>query len=128
MEQLNIINCDFEDVTFENTRLSYSHLNIRSGKRSGSFKGVIFRNSQLNETRFSFPTIENCIFDSCNLYAADFDGSRFMKCKFMGEVNSPWFRKHSIKEFEPNFILNQVDKTKFTNEMQDVDFYRGTIR
>jgi uncharacterized protein YjbI with pentapeptide repeats len=128
LEQLNIINCDFENVSFENTRLSYSYLNIRSGTRSGSFKDVIFRNSQLNETRFSFPTIENCVFDSCNLYAADFDGSRFTNSKFIGEVNSSWFRKHSIKEFEPNFILNQVNKKKFANEMKDVDFLEAILK
>jgi hypothetical protein len=62
------------------------------------------------------------------LYAADFDGSRFVNCKFIGEVNSPWFRKHSIKEFEPNFILNQVNKKKFANEMQEVDFLEATLK
>ena len=51
-----------------------------------------------------------------------------MNCKFTGEVNSPWFRKHSIKEFEPNFILNQVDKKKFTNEMQNVDFSEAILK
>jgi uncharacterized protein YjbI with pentapeptide repeats len=128
MEQVVITNCDFEDVEFINTRLSYSHLNIRTGKKSGSFKNVAFRKSKLNETYFSFPTIEDCCFEDCNLYAADFDGSRFKNCKFKGEVNSAWFRRHSIREFEPNYFLNQVDKTKFTNEMDNVDFSEAVLK
>ena len=128
MVQVTMTNCDFEDVEFLNTRLSYSHLNIRTGKKSGSFKKVTFKKSKLNETRFSFPTIEDCSFEDCNLYAADFDGSRFKNCKFIGEVNSPWFRRHSINEFEPNYLLNQIDKTKFTNEMDNVDFSAATLK
>ena len=128
LEQLRITNCAFENVLFQNTKLSYSYLNIRNGTKSGSFKNVTFKNSQLNETRFSFPTIEDCIFDSCNLHAADFDGGRFKDCKFIGEVNSPWFRKHSIKEFEPNLIFNQVNKRLFTNEMQNIDFSAATLK
>lgn len=128
MEQVTVINCDFQDVEFSNTRLSYSHLNIRTGNKSGSFKNVTFKKSNLNETRFSFPIIEDCNFEDCNLYAADFDGSRFKNCKFIGEVNSPWFRRHSIKEFEPNYLLNKVDKTKFTNEMDNVDFSAATLK
>ncbi|HWA33639.1 MAG TPA: pentapeptide repeat-containing protein [Cyclobacteriaceae bacterium] len=128
MEQVTVRNCDFEDVEFFNTRLSYSHLNIRTGKKSGSFKNVTFKKSKLNETRFSFPTIEDCNFEDCNLYATDFDGSRFKNCKFIGEVNSPWFRRHSIREFEPNYLLNQVEKTKFTNEMDNVDFSAATLK
>lgn len=128
MEQLRVTNCNFENVEFLNTRLSYSHLNIRTGKKSGSFKNVTFKKSNLNETRFSFPTIEDCSFEDCNLYAADFDGSRLKNCKFIGEVNSPMFRRHSIREFEPNFLLNQVDKTKFTNEMDNVDFSAATLK
>jgi uncharacterized protein YjbI with pentapeptide repeats len=128
MEQVRVTNCNFEDVEFTNTRLSYSHLNIRTGKKSGSFKNVAFKKSKLNETWFSFPTRENCYFEDCNLYAADFDGSRFKYCKFIGEVNSPWFRRNSIREFEPNYLLNQVDKTKFTNEMDNVDFSTATLK
>jgi uncharacterized protein YjbI with pentapeptide repeats len=128
MEQIRVVNCDFENVEFSNSRLSFSHLNIRSGKKSGSFKNVIFRKSQLNETWFSFPTIEDCLFEDCNFHAADFDGSRFKNCKFIGEVNSPWFRRHSIREFEPNYFLNQVDKSQFTNEMDSVDFSEAILK
>lgn len=122
LEQLRISNCSFENVTFNNSRLSYSYLNIRSGKKSGYFKNVVFKKSQLNETLFSFPRFDNCLFDDCNLHAANFDGSRFKDCKFAGKLNSPWFRKHSIMEYEPYLIFNRINKKQFVNEMLNVDF------
>lgn len=127
-EQWVCINCDFENIVFKNTRLSYSLLNIRSGKFSGTFQNVQFINSQLNETRFSFPIFNNCLFDNCNLYAADFDGSRFINTKFIGTVNNPLFRKHSCKEFKPNLFFNRIDKSSFVNEMKEVDFTAAILK
>lgn len=127
MQEMTITNCEFEDVEFNNTKLSYSYLNIRSGKNSGSFKNVKFKKTHLNETRFSFPKFENCSFEDCNFHAADFDGSRFKECNFKGKVNSPWFRKHSIKEFEPNYFINQIDKRKIENEMENIDFSKAIL-
>ncbi len=128
LQQLELIACGFEDVLFHDARLSYSFMNIRDGKESGYFRHVRFSKSKLNETRFSFPTIEDCQFDNCNLYAADFDGSRLKNCKFLGEVNSPWFRRHSKNEFEPNFFFNQIDKTRFVNPMENIDFTEATLK
>lgn len=124
---VTFIACDFLNVIFKNTRFSYGFLNIRKGKLSGSFKNVSFIKSQFSETRFSFPTIDNCLFEDCNFYAADFDGSRFTNTKFKGVLNCPWFRKHSKNEFEPNYFFNRIDKTKFTNEMSNVDFSEATL-
>lgn len=126
-EQLECLNCGFENVVFENTRLSYSYLNIRTGKQSGFFINVRFIKSLLNETRFSFPVFKDCYFENCNFYAADFDGSRFENTIFKGKINSPWFRKHSKNEYEPNILLNQVDKTKYTNEMKNIDFTKSQL-
>jgi uncharacterized protein YjbI with pentapeptide repeats len=127
-EQWECINCNFENTVFKNARLSYSLLNIRKGKLSGTFNNIQFIESQLNETRFSFPIFDNCLFDDCNLYSADFDGSRFNKCKFTGKVNSPLFRKYSCKEFEPNLFLNRIDKSRFVNEMKEVDFSEAILQ
>lgn len=127
LEQIKIINCSFDNILFESSKLSHSYLNIRSGKKSGYFKNVTFKNSQLNETRFSFPEFHNCFFDNCNLFATDFDGSRFNNCKFIGKLNSLWFRKHSIMEYEPNLIVNRVNKKQFTNEMLNVDFTEAIL-
>ncbi len=127
LEQIYIINCSFENILFNNSRLSYSYLNIRSGKKSGHFKNVRFEKSQLNETKFSFPKFDNCLFDNCNLFAANFDGSRFKDCKFIGKVNSPWFKKHSNMEYEPNLIFNRINKKQFMNEMINIDFSEANL-
>lgn len=119
--------CDFKDVIFKNTRFSFGYLNIRLGKSSGSFKNVSFIKSQFSETRFSFPIFDDCLFEDCNFYATDFDGSRFSNTKFKGLVKCPWFRKHSKNEFEPNFFFNRINKTKFSNEMLNVDFSEAIL-
>ncbi|RZJ19907.1 MAG: pentapeptide repeat-containing protein [Acinetobacter sp.] len=124
---ITFIACEFLNVIFKNTRFSYGYLNIRKGKLSGSFKNVSFIKSQFSETRSSFPIIDNCLFEDCNFYAADFDGSRFSNTKFKGVLNCPWFRKHSKNEFEPNYFFNRIDKSKFTNEMLNVDFSEATL-
>ena len=121
------IACDFQNVIFNKTRFSFGYLNIRSGKLSGSFKNVSFIKSQFSETRFSFPVFDNCLFEDCNLNAADFDGSQFSNTKFKGLVKSPWFRKYSKNEFEPNYFFNRIDKTKITNVMLNVDFSEAIL-
>ncbi len=125
--QLKCVNCEFEDVIFKSSRLTYSYLNIRSGKKSGSFKNVKFIKSLLNETKSSFPVFKNCLFEDCNLCGCDFDGSRFEDCTFYGKVKSPWFRKHSKNEYEPNLIFNQINKRRFTNQMQNIDFTQAQM-
>jgi len=36
---------------------------------------------------FFIPVIDNCIFEDCNLYGADFDGSQMRNVTFMGAMS-----------------------------------------
>ncbi|GAA5030078.1 hypothetical protein GCM10011506_18900 [Marivirga lumbricoides] len=127
-KELQIYASDFFNCTFRNTSFNYSFLNNNLGKNSGSYKRVNFIECDLKECIFSFPEIENCIFENCNLMATNFDGSRFKHCKFIGKVDSPWFSGYSTTAQKSIFwIFNRVNPKDYPNLMQNVDFSEADL-
>ncbi|HEY9004932.1 MAG TPA: pentapeptide repeat-containing protein [Ohtaekwangia sp.] len=122
-KEIHILSSDFSNCVFRKVNLSYSYINENIGSNSGSFKNVEFIETNLSESIFCFPIIEDCLFTNCNLKAANFDGSRLKRCKFKGKVDSPWFRGYSKNAHRSLLgVFNRVNPKDYSNEMEDVDF------
>ncbi|MDN5216397.1 pentapeptide repeat-containing protein [Fulvivirgaceae bacterium BMA12] len=126
--ELRVYASHFLNCNFQKTNFTYSYLNQNIGKSSGSFKSVNFIECNLKECIFSFPKIESCTFDTCNLVATNFDGSRFRNCKFKGSVDSPWFSGSSKTAQRSLFgFFNRVNPRNYPNPMENVDFSEAEL-
>lgn len=116
-------NCHFEDCVFKTCNLNHASIALNSGYKSGSFIRCLFDKCKLKATSFRFPVIDNCEFRNCVLNETDFDGSRFSNTKFIGVLDSCWFRGYS--EYARKWVFGpfyQIDPKKVRNEMKHVDF------
>lgn len=128
-KEMDIYASDFERCTFERTNFAYSFMNKNVADNAGSFKNCKFLKTNLKETIFSFPVIDNCIFEDCKLYGADFDGSRMRNVTFVGEVDSPFMGGYSWTAQKSLFwIFNKIDPKNYPNQMQNIDFTRANIK
>jgi uncharacterized protein YjbI with pentapeptide repeats len=114
---------DFSNCVFKGTNLAFSYLGENIGDNSGSYQKTEFIEANLNECIFCFPIISDCLFADCNLTATNFDGSRLKNCKFVGKVDSPWFRGYSTSAQKSILgIFHRVNPKKYRNVMENVDF------
>lgn len=128
-KEMDIYATDFESCIFEKANFAYSFMNKNVAGNAGSFRNCRFLNTNLKETIFSFPIIDNCVFEHCNLYGADFDGSRMRNVTFVGKVDSPFIRGYSWTAQKALFrIFNKVDPKNYPNLMENIDFSRANIK
>lgn len=121
-------NCEFEDCVFTDCNFKRAFLALNKGKKSGKFIRCFFITCNLKETSFGFPVIEDCEFRNCKMAEVNFDGSRFVNTKFIGELNSCFFRGYSI--YTPKFswaTFTLVDLIKLPNKMINVDFSQARL-
>jgi uncharacterized protein YjbI with pentapeptide repeats len=127
-KEIRVVASVFEDTLFKKSNFSYSSMNENVGVDSGAFINVRFEQTNLKESFFCFPIIQNCNFDDCNLMAVDFDGSRLNNCRFKGKIDSAWFGGYSLRANKSNFgIFNQVDPKRYPNPMINVDFSEAVL-
>ncbi len=116
-------NCEFEECIFTNCNFSNSFLAMNKGVESGSFLNCLFIVCNLAETSFRFPLINKCEFRNCILKETNFDGSRFSETKFVGLLDSCFFRGYSVYSTSNTlFSFSKFDPLKFPNQMMNVDF------
>lgn len=128
-EELRIYATDFNNCEFLKTNFSYSFMNMNIASHSGSYMNCKFTKTNLKECVFSFPIVDNCFFQDCNLYATNFDGSRLRHVKFKGKVDSPWFKGFSISADKSLFLIfNRINPRDYPNEMVNVDFTEAELR
>lgn len=121
--------CSFDDCEFENSDLSNSVLNRNSSKSAGNFRFCKFLNSDLSTSIFEKPLIEGCVFQNCSLVETNFGGSHLRKTKFIGVLESTFFRGIPFSEARrarKNF--NRLLKSEEINKMVDVDFTQSELR
>lgn len=127
-QELYIIASDFINCCFEKSDISHSFLNENIGKNSGSFKNTEFIETNLKECSFSFPIVEQCSFENCNLYATNFNGSRFFDTKFKGVIDSPWFSGYATNINKSILgIFNSISPKNYPNKMINVDFSEAKL-
>ena len=120
---------NFLNITFDKCNFGYGYLNTRSGSESGTFIKVTFRECDLSKTIFHFPVVQNCIFENCKLYETNFDVSQFYDTKFVGLLDSVFFRgriEASPDFFSKLFRPKRLDK--IVNPMENVDFSEAELR
>ena len=115
--------CDFAACEFLNSDFSYAYMSTNIGSKAGSFINCNFFKVDLRESTFTFPLVEDCIFEDCKLLATNFDGSRMKNINFKGKVDSPWFNGFSTRaDKSVLWVFNRIDPREFPNEMINVDF------
>lgn len=128
LKQTTIVGSDIINCLFYKSNLSYARLNDNIADNSGSYKHVKFIESNLSESFFCFPEIEDCVFENCNLKATNFDGARFKDCTFFGIVDSCWFRGYSVNATKSILgIFNRINPQKYRNKMQNIDFSNAKL-
>lgn len=127
-KEMHIYACNFDHCKFQGVDFSYSLINKNVSTDAGSFTNCNFYKVNLKECVFTFPIIENCVFEDCKLYACDFDGSRMKNIKFIGKVDSPWFNGYSINADKSVFwIFNRINPKEKSNPMYNVDFSEAEL-
>lgn len=127
-KEMHIYACNFDRCEFQGVDFSYSFINKNIAADAGSFTNCSFYKVNLKECVFTFPIIENCVFEDCKLYACNFDGSRLRNVRFIGKVDSPWFNGYSIKADRSVFwLFNRVDPKELPNLMYNVDFSEAEL-
>lgn len=125
---IRIVACDIEDCFFIKSNLTFSYLNENIGANSGSYLRTLFKETNLSESVFCFPVVKDCTFENCKLLATNFDGSRLSNCKFLGEVNSPWFRGYSTTANKSILgLFNRINVKEYLNKMENVDFSNAKL-
>ncbi|WP_166664885.1 pentapeptide repeat-containing protein [Pedobacter metabolipauper] len=128
-KEMDIYASDFESCVFGKTNFAYSFMNKNVAGNAGSFRNCKFLKTNLKETIFSFPIIDNCIFEDCELEGADFDGSRMRNVTFAGDVDSPFIRGYSwTAETSLFWIFNKINPRDYPNLMENIDFSRANIK
>lgn len=127
-----ITNCVFDDTSCKGWRLwttsirdsTFARATLRDaalggivGDTTNHFENVLFASTDLRGTSHKAASFIACVFDHANLYKVEFQGSRFTKCVFRGELREVMFFDHAFRgeAFSPN-------------EMEDVDFSAASLR
>ena len=127
MSEYRFTNCEFEDCHFVNCNFKKTFLALNNHNKAGKFLNCLFNNCNLTATSFRFPVIENCEFRNCVLKETNFDGSRFSDSRFIGTLDSCFFRGYSIYAGGSLFALSKFDPHKFPNPMMNVDFSQSKL-
>lgn len=127
-KELRFIACHIENCSFFKSNISYSFINENVGSNSGHIKNVKFVQTNLAESIFYFPIVEDCIFSDCNLIATNFDGSRMKNCKFIGKVDSAFFNGYSLNANKSVLLFfNKINPMNFLNPMENIDFSEAQL-
>jgi len=123
LSKYKFTNCEFEDCDFINCNFYESFLALNKNYDSGRFLKCLFLECNLAKASFNFPIIDECEFRNCNLNETNFDGSRFSNTKFIGLLDSCFFRGYSIYATSNSlFSFSKFDATLLANQMINVDF------
>jgi uncharacterized protein YjbI with pentapeptide repeats len=105
------------DSSFDSADLRKAALGgVDNGKRN-IFRRVDFSRADFRQTAHGSAEMIDCIFNNAKLVKVDFQGTVFVRCRFVGELNDVLFYQHGFRgeAFPPN-------------EMESVDFSNATLR
>jgi len=105
------------DSSFHSADLREAALGgVEYGKRN-IFRAVDFSRADFRQTAHGSAEMIDCIFDNAKLVKIDFQGTVFVRCRFVGELNEVLFYRHAFggEAFPPN-------------EMEFVDFSGARLR
>ena len=91
-------NCDFSEISdFENEYTDVEFSKSKFHRAALGYKGSSFTQCRFDYTAFSQAVFirgefDHCIFSNCKLKGCDFNASSFESCKFIGKLDSVWFR------------------------------------
>ncbi len=129
LSKVQIINSSFVGCEFLKAKMNDASLNNKkpTGVDSGMYINCRFEDSNLSKSTFSFPKIEGCLFDNCNLFQTNFDGSRFKDTIFIGELDSCFFNGYSPYVSNSVFNLKYKLGKRYYNMMNGVDFSKADL-
>ncbi len=105
------------DCSFSGTNLRESGMGGVDGRKINTFDGVRFDHTDMRGTAHHAAVFTDCSFDHAKLTKVDFQGSRFKRCIFRGELREVLFYDHGFRgeAFE-------------ANRMENVDFSGAQLR
>lgn len=128
LKKIRITNCIFHNCSFHQCNFKEGVIGIPEWGKSGEFVNCQFINCDLTAVNFQAPTINQVTFKNCTLSETNFDGSVISNTKFIGELDSCFFRGYS-KFGGGTFLTNLIgNKSKNgQNKMINVDFSEAKL-
>lgn len=114
--------CQFENCNFKRTTFNEASMAIRVGKKLGSFINCTFTEARFRKTNYGFPLFQDCIFTNCDLLQVDFNGSRFVRAKFIGLLDDVRFRGIGLDTAPSILPWLKINPSDYKNPMDNVDF------
>jgi uncharacterized protein YjbI with pentapeptide repeats len=113
----------FRDCTFRQADIRDSALGPAHGGKCNRFEGVLFDRTDMRGTCYQSAVFVNCRFDHANLTKVDFQGSRFTRCVFRGELREVLFYDQGFRG--EALEANQMEKVDFSGaQLRWVEFRR----
>lgn len=117
--------CSFEQVIFDGADLVGTPLAGVAGQNPNVYRNVSFVFADLRKTGYTYPLFEGCDFSNAVLDNVDFNGSRFVECKFGGRLDGVWFHgwywSPDLAD-QKRFSAEGLDPRTIRNPMRHVDF------
>lgn len=119
--------CRFDDLRMWDSLIAdtlFDACDFRSAALGGIFEGrnnrfhrVIFQKTDLRRSAWQSAELVDCRFVDCRFGPVDFQGSRFVRCSFVGEVREALF-------YDKGFNTPQMPP----NEMEGCDFSKAKLK
>jgi uncharacterized protein YjbI with pentapeptide repeats len=118
--------CRFKATSFEEADLRHGTLGGYAGSEPTEYRTTSFVAANLTDSSFGYPLFEDCDFAQTKLDKVDFQGSRFVRCRFSGKLVQVWFHGFYARIAHPAdkeyFARTGKDLRSIWNPMEDVDF------
>jgi uncharacterized protein YjbI with pentapeptide repeats len=110
---LRVWGSSFQDCSFRKADLRDAALGGLIEKRHSIFENTQFTGADLRGSTYISAVFDQCGFENAKLNKVDFDGSRFIRCRFAGELRETSFADVAFdhEELEPNRMVG-VDFSK----------------
>lgn len=127
--EVDVVASKFSNCTFSHCDFRDAYLNTSRWSESGSFENVVFHRSNLSRVIFGFPILRDCSFENCKLSTTQFSASQLYNTKFVGPIESVFFKG----KLDPPFgwfekLIYAKKKYSIFNPMENVDFTQAELR
>ncbi len=129
--EVHFSGCVFEDVDFGKASLREASLGGYLGTDLNAYRRTSFARADMRHTYHRPSLYEDCDFSRAKLDGVDFDGSRFVRCKFAGKLSEVWFHGSYARPPEEDlrwFERARVSRESLVNTMEAVDFSEAYLQ
>lgn len=127
--EVHVVASNFSNCIFSHCDFRDAYLNTSLWSESGSFENVVFYQSNLSRAIFGFPVLRECSFENCKLSTTQFDASQLHNTRFVGPIESAFFKGKLDRPFGWfEKLIYSKKKYSIFNPMENVDFSGAELK